>query len=166
MTTINIAYAPFATIAVTAWTTTLAAGEYASSAIVDNTSNLYVDALVGGSVETGASHTAGDTFDLYVYANYDTGTSTDLTGGIDALFAGADQEETEGTDFIVENLIHLATVVADGANNGYHFGPFSIAAAFGGTLPPKWGIVGHNNGTGALGSAGTLGYVGVEYTNA
>lgn len=166
MTTTNIAYATHTSIAITAVTTTLAAGEYAGAAAVDNTSNLYDDALVGGTFVTGASHTTGDTFDAYLAVNYDTGTSTDIGGGIGTSFTGADSEFTEGTAFAVENLIFLDSFVADQASTTFHFFIPSIAGVCNGVMPPKWVLVFHNNGTGAMGSGSTCGYTGITYTNA
>jgi hypothetical protein len=133
---------------------------------VDNTTNLYIDALIGGTIVTGSSHASGDTFELYAYGNYDTATSTDLSGGIGTLFAGADQEETLGTDFTNQNMYPLLSILTDAASTTFHFGPISVAQAFGGVLPMKWGIMGRNAGTGALGSGSTLVYTGVTFTSA
>lgn len=163
MATATPAYTSWTAITATAVTTTLAAGEYAETTIVDNTSNLYLDAQIGGTFVTGASHTTGDTVEIYAYANYDTATSTDLTGSRGGL-DGTDSEETEGTDFIVENLVHVASVVTDQASQTFHWGGYSIAQAFGGFLPQKWGLIIHNNGTGAMGSGSTVGYVGIKVT--
>lgn len=166
MATTKIAYATHTAITATAVTTTLAAGEYAASAIVDNTSNLYMDAQVGGSFATGASHTTGDTFDIYGYANYDSGTSTDIGGSIGTTLDGTDSEETEGTGFNVADLVFLGSFTADQASTTFHFYIGSVAQAFGGTLPPKWGLMFHNNGTGAMASGFTCGYNGITYTSA
>lgn len=165
MATINIAYATAEALTIGAWTTTLAADEWATSSIVDNTSNLYVDALVGGFIELGTTTpAAGDTLEIYVVGNYDTATATDMTGGIDALL-GANNEEAPGTGFMAENL-RLLEIVACEANEGYHFGPTSVAAAFGGILPPKYMIVLHNNTGTALAAGSTCNIIGITYTSA
>jgi len=160
----KIKYGSPTALTITSWTTTLAATQIAASAIVDNTSNLFVDALVGGLLEQGSSTpAAGDTFDIYAYGAWDTGTSSRLTGGIDGLFTGADEEEIDGTDLELGNMPLLAAVTAD-ANVGFHFGPLSVAAVFGGRLPPKWGLVIHNRTGSAMASGSAVSYVGVTYT--
>ena len=166
MAVTNVTYASEVNLTVTSWGTGLAADQWGFSAIVDNSSNNYMDVLVGGLLEVGTTTpAAGDTLDIYVYGNYDTATSSALTGGIDALITGTDAEETEGTDFQKENLNFLISVSAE-ANVGYHWGPIAIASAFGGVVPPKWGLVLHNNG-GATMAAGSLAeYIGVTYTTA
>ena len=83
MATTNIAYSSDTAIAVTAWTTTLLTQEWATSAIYDNTSNLYVDLLVGGVIAadtTTGTMAAGETFDIYVGALYDKDTTTTAGG--------------------------------------------------------------------------------------
>lgn len=158
-------YATHAAIAVTSWTTTLAGGEQASSAIVDNTSNKYDDALVGGTITFGASHVDGDIVSIYAWGNYDIATSTDLTGGIGTLFAGADQEEIDGTDITLRNMYLLTTVVCDAASNVQHWGPIAIAPSFGGVLPEKWGLLADNeDASAALGAVATLGYTGITFS--
>jgi len=44
----KIKYGSDTSLAVTAWSTGLAAGEYATSAIFDNTSSLFQDVMIGG----------------------------------------------------------------------------------------------------------------------
>lgn len=165
-TILTTTYASPLNLTITSWGTGLAATQWGFSTLVDNTTDKYVDALVGGLLEVGATTpAAGDTLDIYTYANYDTATSTALTGGIDALLPGTDAEETEGTDFQKENLILLAVVSAE-ANVGYHWGPVSVAAAYGGVLPPKWGLVLHNNGSATMAAGSVAEYIGIKYTSA
>ena len=162
----KIKYASATNLTVTSWGTGLAAGQYGFSAIVDNTTNLYMDALVGGLLEVGTTTpAAGDTLDIYVYGMYDEATSTALTGAIDALYAGTDTEETEGTDFIIENMKFLTSVTAE-SNVGFHWGPESIAQLFGGVMPPKWGLVLHNNGSATMAAGSLAEYIGITYTSA
>ncbi len=165
MATLTINYTNWTAITATAVTTSLAADEWAETTIVDNTTNKYVDAMVGGKFVVGAAHANGDTIDVYVYGNYDTATAGDLTGSIGGL-DGTDSEETEGTDFVEENMILLTSVFVDAASDTQHWGPIGVAQAFGGHLPQKWGLLIHNNGSGAMGSGSDVGYVGIKYDSA
>ena len=85
MAVTNITYAADAAITISQWGTNLAAGEWATSAIFDNTSNVYMDVLVGGEIaaSTGTGTlAAGETFDIYIGALYDKDTTTTAGGGI------------------------------------------------------------------------------------
>lgn len=165
MAVITTTYASAVNLTVTQWGTNLAADQWGFSAIVDNTSDNYMDVLVGGLLEVGTTTpAAGDTLDIYVYGNYDTGTSSAIGGVIDALYTGTDAEKTEGTDFQKENL-YLLQVVSAEANVGYHWGPVGIAQAFGGTVPPKWGLILHNNGSATMAAGSLAEYIGITYTS-
>ena len=156
-------YASAVNLTVTSWGSGLAAGQIGASLIVDNTSNLYDDVLVGGLLEIGTTTpTTGDTLEIYVYGSYDTGTSSALTGGIDGLFTGADEEEVDGTDLILAHIPIIATLEAE-SNIGIHFGPIGIAQFFGGVVPPKWGLMLHNNGSATMATASLAEYVGITF---
>jgi len=171
----KIKYAATAAITVTAWDS-LGTGAYAVSAQVDNTSNLYMDVLVGGVLATDNTlfPDADDTFDLYVVATY-SDTDTDVTSALDATGAIGTTSEvlTEGIagEFIKENMIFLGSVsMSDtdmAAAEFVHFGPFSIAEVFGGIMPRKWAIVLHNTcAVGVLETTGTtLDYTGITFTS-
>jgi hypothetical protein len=165
-TTTEIQYTAAVAMTISSWTTTLLQDQIASSAIVDNQTNKYVDVLVGGLIEQGTTTPgAGDSYDMYAYGIYDEATSSALTGGIDGLFTGADEEEIDGTDLVLANM-PLITSVSAIANVGYHWGPIALAQFFGGVLPPKWGIVVHNNSaTADLAAGSALEYIGVKYTS-
>lgn len=165
MAEIKITYSADTAIAVTAWSTGLAADQWASSALVDNSSTLYVDALVGGLIELDATTpAAGDTLEIYVAGQYDDAAATRMTAGIDALFDAA-TEEAPGTGFMAENL-RLLEVVACEANEGYHWGPTSVASAFGGILPRKWFLVLHNNTSATCAATPACNFLGITYTSA
>lgn len=169
MAVTNIKYAVDEAIAVTAWSTGLASNQWATSAIFDNTSNRYVDVLVGGIIELDATTpVAGDTLDVYVVGNYDVDTTTDMTGGIDALF-NASTEEVPDTDFVIANLILLKSVAIEATvpatAQGYHWGPIGIAQFFG-TMPQKFMLVLHNNTGGTLATGSDVNAVGITYETA
>lgn len=157
MATVNAAYASAASITLTL--TSLGNGSWRQSAAVDNTSNLYVDALVGGSIQVGTSPTADTTIDIYVYASYDGTTYTAGASGSDAAYT-ADGEE------VLLKLIKR--IVVDGTSDqDYVWGPESVAALFGGVMPSKWGLVVENNTGAALNATGTNNetqFIGVTYT--
>ncbi len=156
----------------TEWDTTLAAGQFATSAIFDNTSTLYMDLLVGGILELDATTpVAGDTLDVYIGALYDKDTTTTPTGGIDSLMdPGTPAEETEDTDFVKANLILFTSVSVEATTpataQGYQFGPYACAQFFGGILPQKIFFMLHNNTAGTCATGPALNSVGITYTTA
>lgn len=165
MAVTKVTYAADEAVTITNWSTSLAADQWASSALIDNTTNLYVDALVGGFLELGTTTpAAGDTCEIYVSGNYQTATVTDMGAGIDALF-DANVEEAPGTGFMSQNL-RLLEIIEMEANEGYHWGPVSIASAFGGVLPQKYFLVLHNNTSAAMAAGSNVNLVGITYTSA
>ena len=160
----KIAYTSEATaIAVTSWDTELTTGLSSSSALVTNTTFLYDDVQIGGSVATGTGFVAGDTFDIRAWANYDVGTSTDIGGGIAALFDGLDQLEVEGTAYQEDNMVLIATINIDQASKTFHWVVGSLNQFFGGVMPPRWGLLGTNNGTGTMAASANVSYTGITY---
>lgn len=126
------------------------------STAVDNGTNLFLDAVVGGKLMTGTTPTADRTIVIYAYGTVDGGTlySGNATG-LDAAYTGPEDQ-----------LFPLGVLVTDATSNkSYEFGPFSVAAAFGGVLPEKWGIVVKNNtGVALNATAGNhdINYQGVQ----
>lgn len=168
MAVTKVTYAADSALAVTEWDATLAGGEYATSAIYDNTSNLYMDVLVGGVLELDASTpVVGDTMDIYIVAQYDTDTATTMTGGIDALFDAA-TEEAADTAFVKANLILFESVnveeLTPATAQGYNWGPKGVAQFFGGVVPQKWMLVLHNNTGGTMAAGPVVNTVGITYT--
>ncbi len=167
----KITYSADAAIAVTAWDTGLAPGEFATSAIFDNTSTLYLDLLVGGLIELGATTpVAGDTLDMYIGALYDKDVTSTPGGGIDSLMdPGTPAEEVEDTDFVKANLILFQSVAVEATTpataQSYAFNPQSCAQFFGGVLPQKIYFMLHNNTAGTLVTGSALNSVGITYTS-
>ena len=172
MAVTKITYAADAAVTVTTWGTGLANGEFAVSAVIDNSSSLYVDAYIGGdiavSTATGGPIVAGDSMDLYVIGQY-SDTSTDLTGAIAALL-GYGNEEAVDVAFIKANLKLVVSIQVQIATpdttEDLHYGPEGIAQHFGGVMPKKWAIILHNNTAATLGSGSNLNVVGITYTTA
>lgn len=112
---------------------TLVAGQ--ESTAVDETTNLYLDELVAGKITTGTGPTAG-TIEVWAYGQLeDTPTYPDVLDGTDSA------ETFTSVDIKRSALKLLASIPTDAtANRTYYFGPVSIAAAFGGSLPKRWGV--------------------------
>lgn len=125
------------------------------SAVVDNSSNLYLDALVSGQITTGTSPTATKQIIVCFYGTTYDGSTTYYPGGVtgsDAnltpTFAGAQQ--TTGI------IVPAVTIPTNNSSNvNYKFGPLSVCGVLGlQTLPIKWGVfVFHNTGV-ALNATG------------
>lgn len=163
MTTASPNYAGAAGTAISITLTSLGDGNWRQSAVVDNTSNLYMDAMVGGSIQVGTSPTAGGTIDIYAYGQYDaTGEYTAGASGSDAAYT-ADGEET--------SLKLVDVIQVDGTSDqDYEWGPASVAAAFGLlSLPQRWGLIIENNTGATLNATGTnneVKYTGVNFDSA
>jgi len=108
---------------------------------IDNTSTLALDALV--SIELAAVNTAPSSSKaifLYAYALIDSAASA-YTGSGDTVPSGS--EGTLTFPDVTANAIPmplLGVVPYPVQNKAINGGPFSVAACFGGVLPPKWGI--------------------------
>jgi hypothetical protein len=104
-----------------------------ASTAVDNSTNLFVDALVGGLLKTGAAGTAATGLAyIYAYGTVDGGTNyTENASGTDAAIT-----LTNPTNLPLLGVVNMVAVATT-----YKFGPFSVAQAFGGTLPDHWGVV-------------------------
>lgn len=162
MATRKIAYAAAASI--TGTLTSLASAGWRQTTAVDNTSNLYIDALVGGITQLGAPSVNG-TMEIYAYGSWD---STNYTCGL----SGSDGTITWGTNTGVlgyNDLIPLGVANTEGTddNDDVEWGPFPLAAAFGGRMPPKWGLVFKDNTGATLHATGTnnaIKYTGITET--
>ena len=146
----------------TALTITLASlanDAWRESTVVDNTSNLYDDVLIGGSITTGTTPTANKTVEVYFYALADGTVYTGGASGADAVYT-ADGEETL---FPICEIIQVDAT----SDQAYVFGPVSVRAAFGGAMPSKWGVVVKNATGVALNATGgnhVLKYMGIKTT--
>ena len=168
MTTTNIAYSGTGTtitcpVASLASSATFVAG-YESDQI-DNTTNLYVDALVKGKVTVGTTPTANTSICVYVW-----GSDVSLaTTAIDVL-DGTNSVETLTNTGILSALRQGACVNVPAATSNvtYEILPFSVAALFG-HMPRFWGLfVCHNTGVNLNSTAGNhaFEFVGITYTTA
>lgn len=157
---VEMSYA--ATASITCTMNNITNGSYRQSTVVDNSTNKYIDCLLGGSIQVGTSPTNGGTLDIFLYGERDdAGQYTAGCSGSDAAYT-ADGEEDE--------LFHLYSITVDTTSDqDYEFGPIGVAQAFGGVLPRKWGVVFKNSTgvtTNATGTNNELRFTGVKYVSA
>lgn len=153
MATATINYAAAAAVTITL--TSLGDAGWRASASVDNSSSKYMDALVGGKIQIGSPGADG-TISIYAYGSYDGTEFTAGLSGSDETITWGTSPSTTGVDGF-NNLPLLAVISVDGAddNDDARWGPCSVAQAFGGKLPTKWGIVVKNSTGATLHATGT-----------
>jgi len=164
----KIKYGPDVALAVVDWATTLLTGEWASSAIFNNTTTLFMDVEVGGIIEgdtvTGII-AAGESFDIYI-AGQTSETATHFGGGIDLLL-GAAAEQLEDVDFVKANLTLFKSVRVEpttpDVDQGYRFGPMGVAQFFGGIMPKFFLLLLHNNTGASLGVGSAVNTRGITF---
>ena len=122
----------------------LANGATRQSDAIDNTANLYLDALVQLKVKTGTT-VSGD-LQVLVYAYATVGSSglgySGGASGSDSAFSGT-----------LDNTKLIGIISTPAAATAYESDLMSVAAAFGGVLPGEWGIIVENRTGSALDSA-------------
>lgn len=127
------------------------------SDVVDNSTDLYVDAIVQVIVDMANTAPANDKA-LYVYAY----------GGLETTYTNP-ASGTQGCITIVNpSVLKLIGVIPYGtADEVIESQPMSVAAAFGGVMPQKWGIMIINYTGAAIASSGnSVKWTGVTYTSA
>jgi len=102
------------------------------STAIDNTSALVLDYLVSGKITTGTTPTTAKSIEVWAVGSWDGTNWPDV-------FDGTDSAETITSADIKAIICRFVAAMATSAtsNVSYHFGPVSLAAAFGGVLPPK-----------------------------
>lgn len=110
----------------------------ASTAVDQKDTDDAIDVLVGGKVTTGTSPTASKQIEVWAYGSYD---DAEFSGGA----SGSDAALTPDAKSLLKLLTIIPTV--NTSNKTYHWGPYSVAQAFGGLVPVQWGIyIVHNTG--------------------
>lgn len=128
------------------------------STAVDNTTDLAIDALVGGKIKTGTT-TANTQIEIWLIGSYD---GTTYAGGATGSDAGL--TPIPKTEF--KKLTSIP--VPDTTARTYNWGPYSVAQAFGGSMPKKWSVfVTQNSGANldATGGNHEVKYTPVQYTS-
>lgn len=110
-----------------------------ASTAVDNTANLDLDHLVSGMITLGTTPTASKTVSVYAYAplRIVSGTPTYPDG-----ITGTDAAKTMTSANVANAALKWLWSASTDATTGreLHMPPCSIAMAFGGQLPPYWGL--------------------------
>jgi len=129
------------------------------SSAVDNSGNLYQDALIQFSISFGASAPAGDKA-LYIYA-YGAMSST-----FSSPITGSQGLVTAGNALTGTNIRPLYVMTLGTASQTLISPPISVNTTFGGVLPPKWGIFILNDAGSTLLTAAAVAikWKGVYYT--
>lgn len=146
MADIKNAYGSKTTITCTL--TSLANAAAREATVIDNTTNKFLDALL--RAKTNGQTGGTGTLEVYAYSALGDTTYTDGATGSDAAFTAANILNARLVGIIKMNV---ATAVTAGA--------MSVAAAFGGVLPDKWGLIFKNNSGAAL--SATAGDHVIEY---
>lgn len=154
-TTTKMAYAARAAITCTIDSLASSATVGRESTVVDNTTNLYLDALVFCKIVYPNSAPANDKA-VYVYSYAWDGDGTPLyTEGCSGSDAGFTRRDPT-------SLRLIGVIPTPTQNVTYYGGPFSVAAAWGGVLPGKWGLVFINYSGQTLSTSCTVSYIGVH----
>jgi hypothetical protein len=129
--------------AITITLASLANNSARASTVIDNSSNLFLDALVQLHIRSGSGVSASGYVSIYVYGTADGGSNyTEGATGSDAAITLTVPPNAK--------LIGIINIVA--STTTYKAGPFNVAAAFSGVLPEKWGIIVENKTGAALDS--------------
>src|SRR5208283_4882421 len=133
--------------------TSLNNGNQRQSTYIDNTSNLFTDAFVQATIKTGSSGVSATGYiQLYLYGTVDGGSHYSYAA------TGSDASYTIPTNAALRPLGRIGV----GANATIYTEIFSVAAAFGGSIPARWGVI-VDNETGASfdGTTAILYYQGI-----
>lgn len=120
------------TLASLANSATRAAGR--ESTAVVNTANLFLDCLLGGVITTAASVNSGTIIEVWLYGQYED--TPAYPGGV----TGSDATLTPATPQGTYLKLAASITIDSTSSKAYYFGPVSVAAFFGGNLPPRWGV--------------------------
>lgn len=127
------------TLASLASSSTRTAGR--ESTAVNNETTLYPDFMISGKITVGTTPTVNKQIDVWVYA--------EDGNGYPDVFDGTDSDETVTSENVRNSTLKLlASIRVDNTSDRtYPFRCESLAALFGGNIPPKWGIfVAHDTG--------------------
>lgn len=148
-------------------------GSYAAreGTLVVNTTNLYLDAMISGTLTMGAAVSLGDCY-LLLSASDATNITTPATGSDAAIVVP--QLDKLGSDILGQphpgcDLIFFYRINCTGAAAAAvikYYVPIGVASAFDGNLPPQWAPVLVNCTGQALSSSATVtNYNGVSATS-
>lgn len=139
--------------------TSLLAGR--CGAVIDNSSNKFVDYLITGVIKTGGTATANSCIEIWIYSNIDS------TPNYPDTLLGTDAAKTlTNSNIKYSGLRNLTTITITSATNTvYPFANISVASLFGGKVPKYFGIfVTHNTGGNLYASGHAIYYTPVYYS--
>ena len=111
------------------------------SALIDNTTNKYLDYLVSTKFTMAASNNQAGEIRIYVAAMLDDSTWPDVLDGTESTEAFTDTEERDAA------LVLGKAIAVDTTASAVLYGaPFSVASLFGGVCPAKFVIFITGNG--------------------
>lgn len=131
-------------------------GVRASTAIT-NAVNLFLDYLVQLKIDTANVGAPAGEKNVLIYAFGSADNGTTYSGGAtgtDAAYGGVAGQ-------LIDNAKLLGIVSVDAQNEVFESDCFSIASAFGGVVPEKWGIIVVNQIGQALGANSAAFYQGI-----
>lgn len=162
----KIAYAADAAITISlaslASSATWVAGRESNQ--IDNTANLYDDALVQGKIRVGTTPTANTNIIVYVWGASVAPSSVSVD-----VIDGVDSAETITSAGVRNSFLKVGAILdvdATTSDRDYPFA-FTVAQLFGGVLPPYWGLfVAHNTGVNLNSTGGNhvISYRGITFT--
>lgn len=131
------------------------------SGAIDNTTNLYLDYFISGKITVGNTAVAGQ-IRVYIVGMLDDSTWPDVFDGTESTETLTDTEIRDGH----AKLWAVIEVDADGGTDDtYFFGPFSVAALFGGLCPAKFVVfITHSSGVNLAASGNQVTTKGVYAT--
>lgn len=127
-----------------------------ASLAIDNSANLFLDALVQLKINTGNVGAPAGEKNCIIYAFGTADGGATYSGGA----TGADAAYGAVAGQLITNCAILGFVNVDAQNETFESDVFSIASAFGGVLPDHWGIIVLNQIGQALGASSAF-YQGV-----
>lgn len=137
------------TLASLATSATWVAGR--ESSVIDNTTNKYLDYHVSGKITVGTSPTANTEIRVYAFSLIDDTNYPDVMDGTDSDETWTSAGVRDGC----ARLLGVIPVDSTTSDRSYPFGKWSVAAAFGGFCPPKFGLfITHNTGVNLNATAG------------
>jgi hypothetical protein len=133
------------------------------STAVDNTSNMYVDAIVDNPDGLVANaNTIGQEIRIYCWGQNDSAATKNIS-----TLAGTDAARTITVEAL--QALRLAAAIPALATGSltYYFQPFSVAALFGGIMPKFWGLFVTHSMVSDFGAtqASKFRYSGIKYTS-
>lgn len=134
MADIKVAYGSSTSIDITLASLADSATVGRESTVVSNAANLFLDAHVSCKFkpQNSGSITAPSVIYVWAYASIDGGTTyTDTATGTDAACTINNPNQLR--------LLGVVNVAA--INTTYKAGPWSVAQAFGGKVPQRWGVI-------------------------